>query len=197
VEQSMTGRTAYVVGIAVLATAPVVSAGTISGTVPVSGAADADRTVVYVESVPGSSFPAGHAKMSQKGARFAPALLPVVAGSTVDMTNDDWVAHSVFSKSEAKPFDLGLYSPGTAKSVAVGQAGAVEVFCSIHPRMNAVILVLQNPYFAKPNPDGSFAIENVPPGTYSLKVRSLDGEVASREVTVADSGVEVSFSSAD
>jgi len=73
-----------------------------------------------VESVPESSVPAGHAKMSQKGARFAPALLPVVAGSTVDMTNDDWVAHSVFSRSEVKPFDLGLSrreSPGPSQEV--------------------------------------------------------------------------------
>jgi plastocyanin len=193
----MRNRTARALGIALLATAPVASAGTISGTVPVSGAADADRTVVYVETVPKSSFPADRVRMSQKGARFSPSLLPVVAGSNVDMTNDDWVAHSVFSKSEVEPFDLGLYSPGVAKSVAFDRTGPVEVFCSIHPRMNAVVLVLQNPYFAKPEADGSYSIEGVPPGTYTLKVHKLDGEDATRQVTVAQEPVEVSFSNAD
>ena len=46
----------------------------------------------------------------------------------------------------------------------------VDVFCSIHPRMNAVVLVLQNPFFAKPTRDGSFSLDNVPPGTYQIKV---------------------------
>jgi plastocyanin len=165
-------------------------AGTITGVVPVSGAAEADRTVVYVEMAPVSAgTSAQRGKLLQKGARFSPTVLPIVSGTDVDMTNDDWVAHNVFSKSEVKSFDLGMYPPGTAKAVSFERPGVVDVFCAIHPRMNAVVLVLQNPYFAKPDAQGQFTIEGVPAGSYSLKVYRLGvGSPLQQSVKVAASG---------
>jgi plastocyanin len=154
-------------------------AGTITGRIPVSGAAEADRTVVYVDFAPRATAAAARrAKLLQKGARFTPSVLPVVKGTDVDMTNDDWVAHNVFSKSEVKPFDLGIYTPGSAKAVTFERPGTVDVFCSIHPRMSAVVLVLQNPYFAKPDAQGEFTIPDVPAGSYSLRVYRLGGAPA-------------------
>src|SRR5262245_4835975 len=48
-------------------------------------------------------------RVAQKGATFAPHILPVVAGTTVEWPNNDDIFHNVFSMSEAKPFDLQLY----------------------------------------------------------------------------------------
>jgi len=167
-----------------------VQAGTITGSIPVTGAAEADRTVVFIESAPTPpGGPARHAKLLQKGARFSPTVLPIVSGSDVDMTNDDWVAHSVFSKSEIKQFDLGVYPPGSAKAVSFERPGTVDVFCAIHPRMNAVVLVLQNPYFAKPDAQGQFSIEGVPAGSYSLRVYRLGGgTVPQQQIKVPGAG---------
>jgi hypothetical protein len=36
--------------------------------------------------------------------------------------------------------------------------------------MNATILVLENPYFAVPDDQGSFVIKNVPSGAYTAKL---------------------------
>jgi plastocyanin len=163
-------------------------AGAITGSIRVSGAAEAERTVVYIESAPDVPGAARRAKLSQKGTRFTPAVLPVVHGATVDMTNNDWIAHSVFSKSEAKPFDLGIYSPGNAKAVEFEREGVVDVFCSIHPMMNSVILVLQNPFFAKPDAQGQFAIQDIPAGTYTLKVYRLGGTASAQQVSVPAAG---------
>ena len=149
------------------------TAGTVKGKLTLADAQEAERTVVYIEEVPESSFPAPSAtpvKLSQKGARFSPAVLPVLKGSTVDLTNDDFVTHSVFSKSKVKPFDLGLYGKEQTKLMKFEQAGPVEIFCSIHPRMNGVILVLQNPFFTKPAADGTFTLPNVPAGQWKLRV---------------------------
>ena len=166
-------------------------AGSITGSVPVSGAAEAERTVVYVESAPASAARAQsqRAKLQQKGARFTPSVLPIVKGSDVDMTNDDWVAHNVFSKSDVRPFDLGMYAPGGVKSVSFERAGQVDVFCAIHPRMNAVILVLQNPYFAKPDATGNFTIGDLPAGSYKLRVFKLGAAAElQQDVRVAEAG---------
>ncbi|HEX8704023.1 MAG TPA: DUF2012 domain-containing protein [Myxococcaceae bacterium] len=149
------------------------AAGTVKGKVPIANAQEAERTVVYIEEVPESSFPpppATPVKLSQKGSRFSPAVLPVLKGTTVDLTNDDFVTHSVFSKSKVKTFDLGLYGKEQTKLMKFEQAGPVEIFCSIHPRMNGVILVLQNPFFTKPAADGSFTLPQVPAGEWKLRV---------------------------
>jgi plastocyanin len=175
---------------AALAAAPPVRAGSIQGRVPLHKASDAERTVVYIETVPEGSFTAETAMMhlSQKGARFNPGVLPVLRGSQVDMTNDDWVSHNVFSKSATKTFDLSIYSQDTRRVVTFDTLGAVQLFCSIHPRMSAVVLVLQNPFFTKPGPDGTFALDNVPPGTYKLKAYRPGDEAGSVDVRVPSSG---------
>lgn len=166
------------------------SAGSISGTVGLGKASDAERTVVYLEAVPEGSFaPASDmVRLSQKGSNFNPPVLPIVRGSQVDMTNDDWVSHSVFSKSAPKVFDLGIYAQNERKVVSFDRLGPVEVFCAIHPRMNTVILVLQNPFFTKPGRDGSFTLDNVPAGTYKLLSFRPGAEPASVVVKVPASG---------
>jgi plastocyanin len=170
-------------------------AGIVQGQLKVAGAADADRTVVYLEGVPAGAVPdAKLARLSQKGARFSPSLLPVVKGTTVDLTNDDWVSHSVFSKSQPKPFDLGLYSKGERRVVTFDKTGVIEVFCAIHPRMNAVVLVLDNGFYTKPSAEGQFSLGEVPAGTYQVHLYRLGGQTAARPVIVPARGpVDVQF----
>jgi len=160
-------------------------AGSIKGTVHLGKAAEAEGTIVYIESVPEHAFTASPtvARLSQKGALFSPAVLPIVRGSQVDMSNDDWVSHNAFSRSAVKTFDLGLYAQDARRMVTFDNVGVVPVFCAIHPRMTAVILVLQNPFFARPAPDGRFSLDDVPPGTYQLKVYR-PGAPATAGVTV-------------
>lgn len=90
-------------------------------------------------------------------------------GATVEFPNDDNIFHNVFSKSDAMPFDLGLYKKGEKDhSVTFTNLGEVDVFCSIHARMNCIILIRDNPYFAVTDSRGKFTIPNVPPGEYTL-----------------------------
>jgi plastocyanin len=167
------------------------AAGDVRGTVKLVRPSDAERTVVYVVSVPETAFTPTPTteRLSQKGAIFKPGVLPLVRGSQVDMTNDDWVSHNAFSRSDPKSFDLGIYAQDKKKVVVFDQLGVVEVFCSIHPRMNAVVLVLQNPFFAKPGRDGAFVIQGLPAGTYELKVYAPDGAGGTASVKVPASGV--------
>lgn len=127
-------------------------------------------------------------RITQKGAMFIPHVLPVLAGTTVEWPNHDDILHNVFSFSEAKAFDLGLYKSPTVKTVTFDKPGRVDVFCSIHARMNCIVLVLTNPYFAASNEHGSYRIPDVPAGTYRLKAwhERLPPQV--KEVTVPESG---------
>jgi plastocyanin len=101
---------------------------------------------------------------------YAPHVVVVPLGSTVRFPNHDPFNHNVFSVSEPNSFDLGLYGRGEAKSHTFDRAGLVRVYCNVHPRMVAYVLVMENRYYAQPGNDGSFTIDNVPSGHYRMHV---------------------------
>jgi plastocyanin len=154
---------------------------------------DPEVTVVYVDEVPhDATAVAAHptkVALSQKGARFTPALLPIVVGTDVDMTNDDWIDHSVYSLSLTKVFDLGLYKGSERRQVNFDKPGVVEIGCYIHKSMSATILVLKNPFFTRPKADGSFALDGLPAGNFVLKVFVRGQPERSAQVQVAKDGV--------
>ncbi|HWE51886.1 MAG TPA: hypothetical protein VG273_18980 [Bryobacteraceae bacterium] len=132
---------------------------------------DYSGAIVSAEPVNGEPpLPAArHAVMLQKNKMFTPHVLPITTGATVDFPNADPIFHNAFSSYSGQIFDVGLYPPGTSRSVRFARPGVVRVFCNIHPAMSAIILVLNTPYFATTAKDGSFEM-NLPPGDYDLRV---------------------------
>ncbi len=108
--------------------------------------------------------------ISQQGRRFAPAVLTVTPGTTVRFPNDDIVFHNVFSLSRGNAFDLGIYGKGVEHERVLVQPGLVKVHCNIHPDMAADVLVLTTPYTAVSRANGFWAIPDVAPGDYTLRV---------------------------
>jgi len=108
-------------------------------------------------------------KTTQRDANFDPHVLPVVVGTTVRWPNEDDIFHNVFSMSDAKEFDLGYYKKEKVPEVQFDRAGRVDVFCAIHTKMHCIILVVPNPFFAKADDKGRFAIRKVPAGTYKVR----------------------------
>jgi plastocyanin len=134
-------------------------------------------------------------RVMQQGAMFSPHVLPVVTGTTVEWPNNDQIFHNVFSVSDAKQFDLGLYKGNPhEKRVTFDKAGRVDVFCSIHANMHCVVLVLENPYYALPDTRNHYSISNVPAGTYKLTAWHERMPLQTKEITVPATGdVKVDF----
>jgi plastocyanin len=128
-------------------------------------------------------------RVAQRGAQFAPHVLPVMAGTTVEWPNNDDIFHNVFSISDAKAFDLDLYKGNPPeKRVKFDQPGKVDVYCSIHANMSCVVLVLENPYFATTDDAGKYLIKNVPPGKYTLRAWHERLPADEQEITVPEKG---------
>lgn len=147
--------------------------------------------VVYIKGlIPGATAPAKIEKVRQKDATFIPHVLPIMVGTTVEWPNEDNIYHNVFSKSDANPFDLDLYKRGdpSKKSPPFNKPGEVDVFCSIHARMSCIILVLENPCFAKTDTRGRYIISNVPPGRYTLVAWHERLPSDTREIVVPETG---------
>ena len=154
---------------------------------------DRRRVVVYLESAPRRAFDdmrPGQARMDQRDEQFVPHVLAITVGTSVLFPNNDKTFHNVFSLSRARSFDLGRYRPGrTGRPIRFDRPGIVPVFCDIHTHMSAYILVFSHPFFAVSDTDGRYQIDNVPAGSYSLRVWSELGSVGPRPIVVGETGV--------
>ena len=133
-------------------------------------------------------------KINQRGAQFSPHVMPIVVGTTVEWPNNDDIFHNVFSISDTKEFDLGLYKNPEVKRVTFDKPGRVDVFCSIHTTMNCILLVLETQHFASSDDQGRYSIRNVPPGAYKLRAWHERLPSQAKEVLVPETGeVKVDF----
>jgi len=161
----------------VLASAqPASKTGIVKGAITISGK-PAQDAVVAIEGLPketgkprDAKLKAPHAVMDQREMKFVPRVLAVVAGTIVDFSNNDKTWHNVYSSSEAKKFDLGLYPPQKTRSATLDKPGVVRILCNVHPAMEAFIVVKDHPYYATTEKRGNYEIENVPLGKYTVEV---------------------------
>jgi plastocyanin len=144
----------------------------VTGRVELRDARGKDASGVAVWLQPLAHAPVSRAQravMIQKGKKFIPHVLVVQKGASVDFPNYDPIFHNAFSNYSGQVFDVGLYKPGSTRTVQFARPGVVRVFCNIHANMSAVIVVVDTPYFASTGKDGTFRIEGVPPGEYKLE----------------------------
>jgi plastocyanin len=148
---------------------------------------DYSGVVVWLEPLSGN-VPEAHgplrATMLQKNKKFVPHVLVVRRGTQVDFPNQDPIFHNAFSTFSGQVFDIGLYKPGSSRTVTFSRSGVVRIFCNIHSAMSAVIVVVDTPWFATTSPDGSFRIPDVPAGEYRLRIfheRASPTEIANQE----------------
>jgi len=162
-------------GCALLAVAGVsiAAAGEIKGTVTVTGMKNNADAVVYVDAIAGKTFPAptAHAKMNQINLVFAPHVLPVQVGTTVDFLNGDQVLHNVFSPDKCcEQFNLGSWPQGQTRSYTFKTRCNATLLCKVHAEMEGFIVVVPTPWFAVTDKTGAYTIKDVPEGAYTLKV---------------------------
>ncbi len=170
--------------------------GSLAGTVRIAGAAGGGLALVTLEPLDRAWKPrrAKQRIMEQRGRKFAPQLMLIPTGSTVEFPNFDSIFHNVFSTSIADPFDLGLYRQGEARAVTFAKEGIVHVGCSIHANMAATIVVIDAPHYVIPGADGAFRFHTLSPGRYRLRAWSERSKAPiTQEVTIAvgDNTVDV------
>jgi plastocyanin len=147
--------------------------------------------VVYLETgQPPQPVAHSSAQMAQKGITFAPDLVAVLVGGTVEFPNLDDTYHNVFSYSKAKRFDLGRYRKNEKPAMVIfDKPGVVTVHCDIHERMRGTVLVLETPHFVKTDAQGRYRLEHLPAGNYTLKAWVTERETRERPVELKSGSV--------
>jgi plastocyanin len=165
----------------------------IDGKVSISGGDLAD-IYIFVENVRGAPVRGRTIEIKQENKQFSPRLAVVQAGTQVVFPNLDTVFHNVFSNSPKNSFDLGSYRSGDKpRSVIMTSPGLVEIFCNVHQKMNANVMVVPNNLYTRVKSDGSFHIENVPVGARKLVAWSPNTKLAAQKIDVTTSGAQTSF----
>jgi plastocyanin len=133
---------------------------------------------------------ASTAIMDQIEQRFLPFVLPVRVGTPVRFPNSDSVAHQVYSFSQPKRFELGLYRGKPHAPVVFDKPGIVVLGCNIHDKMVGYIYVTDAAYFGKTSGQGAWRADGVANGEYRVEIWSpllaRDEPVLTRTITVAD-----------
>jgi plastocyanin len=174
----------------VVAAGAVARADTLAGTIEDPGLRRKIQ-LVYVENVAGNYAPSpAPAVMNQVGNKYLPHVLPVVAGTTISFQSQDPELHNVNARAGKQTLFNNAVLPRQHFERKFDQPGVVHLSCNVHREMSADIVVLQNPYFARPDAKGAFAIEGVPAGSYTLRVfgDELSAEQKAKKFTVTVGG---------
>jgi hypothetical protein len=132
--------------------------------------------------------------LDQKGCRYVPHVLGIMAGQGLKIRNGDDLLHNV----HAVPFTNDEFNFGqqggreTVKSFASPEV-PVKVKCDLHAWMWAWVCVVADPFYAVTGADGTFEIKGLPPGKYTFAVwheafgsRTQEIELKAGEAKAAD-----------
>ena len=148
--------------------------------------------VVYVSEgltgAAGSAVPSQTPTWDQKGCQYIPHVMALDVNQHFKVVNSDQTSHNIhptpkpggpnheWNKSQppgAPPFDISW----TAEE-------AIPVKCNIHPWMHGYMVVVKGPNGISDN-NGSYTIENIPPGSYTLTAWQEMYGTQTQKVTVA------------
>jgi hypothetical protein len=108
--------------------------------------------------------------------QLEPRVQAVVAGTTVNVRNEDRLAHTTrfVRAGGAGAGDTLAIVPLTDDGQVVpnehiaSKAGMIAVTCAQHPWTRGFVAVFESPYFAVTDESGMFRLDSVPPGKYHL-----------------------------
>ncbi len=109
--------------------------------------------------------------VDQVDCTYRPRVQFAVVGQKVVAKNTDPILHNVHTYlGPATLFNKGMPN-ASAKPITqtAEKDGVIRWKCDVHPWMRAFIGVGKNPFQAVTGDDGSFKIDNLPPGTYTLE----------------------------
>jgi hypothetical protein len=128
-------------------------------------------SIVYLKQVEkGKAWakPAKAPELNNLKCDFQPHVQVMPQGDIV-VVNSDPVLHNTKSFIDKAPvFNLALPNQGQRITRTVKRTGIMRVECDAHGWMLGWVYVAGNPYFAVTGKDGTFAITDIPPGTYTL-----------------------------
>lgn len=116
---------------------------------------------------------------------FAPRVQIVRPNANVKTTSKDPILHTTNAQTESGRtlFNVALPIVGLTVSKPIGAAGTVRLVCNTHPWMRGWLIVTDEAA-AISGADGRFSLDNIPPGSYELRLWHESLKSAPQQITV-------------
>lgn len=114
--------------------------------------------------------PSSPAVLDQKRCRFVPHILGMQAGQKLNVLNSDNTTHNVNMQAKFNEKSNASHLAGGEPIVRTffRPETMIPIKCNQHPWMKAYVNVMSHPFFAVSSRDGSYRIEGLPPGEYTI-----------------------------
>jgi plastocyanin len=127
--------------------------------------------------------------LDQKGCRYIPHVIGAMVGQPVEFRNSDRTMHNIHivppGSDDNSGFDISQAPmAGTEQHIFRNTGLMIPIRCNNHPWMEAFLNVVKNPFFAVSNPDGTYQIQGLPPGTYTLVAVHEKLGTQSQQITI-------------
>jgi plastocyanin len=137
-----------------------------------------DETLQYVlvyvsKGLEGKEFsaPKQSVVLDQVGCIYRPHVISATVGQAVEIKNSDGTLHNVMcTPQNNSPFNIGTSQGDAIKRTFKEAEFKVKLRCVMHPWMMAYVHVLDHPFHAVTQSDGTFTLKGLPPGDYELSV---------------------------
>lgn len=146
----------------------------------VGGGRGVKNAVIFLEGITQGKKVTGSIKPSvnQSKCEYLPHVTIAPVGAQLEIVNSDPILHNVHAyEGEARVktiFNIAQPIRGqrtSIKQMQLSKPGLVVLTCDAgHPWMSAYIVVAEHPYFVVSDSKGNFLLNEVPPGSYKIKM---------------------------
>jgi plastocyanin len=146
-----------------------------------------ENVVVYVSAgAADDAAPSTAAVFAQKGCRYIPHVLAFHVNQELKIQNEDQTSHNIHPLPKLNPEWNKSQPPGTPPiSEKYDKAEIFPVKCNVHPWMHGTFAVLKNSHYAVTGDGGSFTLEHLPPGKYTITAHHESYGEQSQDVTIS------------
>jgi len=117
-----------------------------------------------------SPFPTQPVILEQRDCRFVPRVVALRAGQSLRVVNGDPTLLNVnFLPRVNDEISYNIPKQGASRDFTFVSERPFPVKQMVHPWMIAWVAVFNHPFFAVTGEDGTFKLQNVPPGKYILE----------------------------
>ena len=153
-----------------------------------------ENVVLYIsQGLTGNEAPSSQEPtFDQKGCMYTPHVLAMNVDQKFKVTTGDQTTHNIHPLPSPTAGNIGWNKsqPPGAPPIETSwknEEVAISVKCNIHPWMHGWFVVVKGPY-ATTDAKGSYTIQNVPAGSYTVTAWQEDLGTQTAKVTVAAGG---------